>query len=225
MPTTMTPRSGALVSALVAVLLASAAAAEPLDAPDRAAAAAAERGRGGAVRRRAARPDDAAAAAAGAKASATNPVAERRASTGWDARLGVDYRRPSFPAADLQPDQLLPGSVQEQSTGVAWANVTAPGLESPLGWDKTSIETRLDPSRGAGQARHHPEPLGAGRERRLGDAAERLFGHAHAAEPGDVGRAELGRPVRRCVSTCCRPTPRSRSAPRSRAARTNGCAA
>ena len=41
--------------------------------------------------------------------------------------------------------------MQEQSTGVAWANVTAPGLESPLGWDKTSIETRLDPAQEQGK--------------------------------------------------------------------------
>jgi hypothetical protein len=152
MPTTMTPRSGAFASALVAVLLASAAAAEPLDAPP--------------DQQPLQQPNEDVAEPfgdepldlttplpplQGGRASATNPVAERRASTGWDARLGVDHRRPSFPAADLQPDQLLPGSVQEQSTGVAWATVTAPGLESPLGWDKTSIETRLDPTEEQGK--------------------------------------------------------------------------
>ena len=150
MPTTMTPRSGALAGALVAVLLASAAAAEPLDAPGE---------------QPPQQPSEDVAEPfgnepldlttplppPGAKASTTNPVGERRASTGWDAKLGVDYRRPSFPAADLQPDQLLADSVQEQSTGVAWANVTAPGLESPLGWDKTSIETRLDPAQEQGK--------------------------------------------------------------------------
>src|SRR5262249_57051087 len=36
--------------------------------------------------------------------------------------------------------------VLNQSTGVAWATITAPGFEAPLGWDKTSIETRVDPS-------------------------------------------------------------------------------
>jgi hypothetical protein len=42
--------------------------------------------------------------------------------------------------------QSLAGAVPDQSTGVAWATVTAPGMEAPLGWDKTSIETRIDPS-------------------------------------------------------------------------------
>ena len=52
--------------------------------------------------------------------------------------MGVDYRRrPAF-----QPGELTAGAIPDQSTGVAWANVTAPGLDSPLGWDKTAIETR-----------------------------------------------------------------------------------
>jgi hypothetical protein len=41
---------------------------------------------------------------------------------------------------------LPAGAVPDQSTGIAWATVTAPGLEAPLGWDETSIETRIDPS-------------------------------------------------------------------------------
>ena len=71
--------------------------------------------------------------------------------SGWDGKVGVDYRRTAIPAADLQPDQLVAGAVPDQSTGVAWANVTAPGLDSPLGWDKTSIETRVDPSQEQGR--------------------------------------------------------------------------
>ena len=109
MPNTLTPRSGALVSALVAVLLASAAAAEPLDAPP--------------DQQPLQQPSEDVAEPfgdepldlttplpplQGARASATNPLAERRASTGWDARLGVDHRRPSFPAADLQPVAVIP---------------------------------------------------------------------------------------------------------------------
>jgi hypothetical protein len=71
--------------------------------------------------------------------------------SGWNGKAGVDYRRPSIPAAELQPDQLVAGAIPDQSTGVAWANVTAPGLDSPLGWDKTSIETRVDPSQEQGR--------------------------------------------------------------------------
>ena len=58
----------------------------------------------------------------------------------------VDYSKPAIPAVTFQPEQLLAGAVPDQSNGVAWATITAPGLESPLGWDKTSIETRVDPA-------------------------------------------------------------------------------
>jgi hypothetical protein len=75
----------------------------------------------------------------------------RPSASGWDGKAGIDYRKPSIPAADLQPDQLVAGAIPDQSTGVAWANVTAPGLDSPLGWDKTSVETRLDPSQEQGK--------------------------------------------------------------------------
>lgn len=149
MPTTMTPRSGAFAGALVAILLASAATAEPLDAPGEQPPQ--QQPSEDVAEPFGDEPLDLTTPLHGATAAAANPVGERRASTGWDARLGVDYRRPSYPAADLQPDQLLADSVQEQSTGVAWANVTTPGLESPLGWDKTSIETRLDPAQEQGK--------------------------------------------------------------------------
>jgi len=46
---------------------------------------------------------------------------------------------------------LLAGAVPDQSSGVAWATITAPGFEAPLGWDKTSIETRVDPSHEQGK--------------------------------------------------------------------------
>ena len=63
----------------------------------------------------------------------------------------IDYSKPSIPAVMFQPEQLLAGAVPDQSTGVAWATVTAPGFEAPLGWDKTSIETRVDPSQEQGK--------------------------------------------------------------------------
>jgi hypothetical protein len=64
----------------------------------------------------------------------------------WSSRMGVDYRKPSIPGADFQPGALAAGAVPDQSSGVAWATMTAPGSELPLGWDSASIETRLDPS-------------------------------------------------------------------------------
>jgi hypothetical protein len=59
----------------------------------------------------------------------------------WSAKVGVDYRAPPIPAAEFRIEQLVAGAVRDQSTGVAWANVSAPGL----GWGKTVIATRVDP--------------------------------------------------------------------------------
>jgi hypothetical protein len=69
----------------------------------------------------------------------------------WQSKAGIDYQKPAIPAVQFQPEQLLAGAVPDQSTGVAWANVNAPGLDMPLGWDKTVIETRLDPSQEQGK--------------------------------------------------------------------------
>ena len=40
----------------------------------------------------------------------------------------------------------MPAQSPDQSAGVAWATVTAPGFGSALGWDQTAIETRVDPA-------------------------------------------------------------------------------
>jgi len=80
------------------------------------------------------------------KHKTVNPFASMPPASDWSSKAGIDYRKPSFPAADLQPGALTAGSVPDQSNGVAWATVTAPGFQFPLGWDQTSIETRVDPS-------------------------------------------------------------------------------
>ena len=63
--------------------------------------------------------------------------------TGWAAKVGVDYLPPPSPVIAARPEQI--GAPQEQSSGVAWASVTAPGLDLPLSFDNASIETRIDP--------------------------------------------------------------------------------
>jgi hypothetical protein len=80
------------------------------------------------------------------KLTPSNPFAHTPPASDWAGKAGIDYSKPAIPAVTFQPDQLLAGAVPDQSTGVAWATVTAPGLQAPLGWDKTSIETRIDPS-------------------------------------------------------------------------------
>src|SRR6516162_6634042 len=85
------------------------------------------------------------------KLKGMTPFADRASALDWNGKAGIDYSKPSIPAVTFQPDQLLAGAVPDQSTGVAWATITAPGFEAPLGWDKTSIETRVDPSHEQGK--------------------------------------------------------------------------
>jgi hypothetical protein len=82
----------------------------------------------------------------GMKHKTVNPFANVPSASDWSSKAGIDYQKPSFPAAEYQPGTLTGGLIPDQSNGVAWATVTAPGLDSPLGWDQTSIETRVDPS-------------------------------------------------------------------------------
>ena len=118
------------------------------------------------------------------KLTPSNPFARMPAASDWAGRVGIDYSKPAIPTVTFQPDQLLAGAVPDQSNGVAWATVTAPGLEAPLGWDQTSIETRIDPSQELKQARHHVEPFRAGWRGYLAHGAERRFGHTAAGERG-----------------------------------------
>jgi hypothetical protein len=62
------------------------------------------------------------------------------APAGWDAKGGLDPRASAFA---VRPDQLLPGVAPDRSSGVAWANVAAPVVETP--WDKASLQARVDP--------------------------------------------------------------------------------
>ena len=114
--------------------------------------------------------------------------------------------------------------MQEQSTGVAWANVTAPGLDSPLGWDKTAIETRLDPAQEQGK-------LGATLSRSvpLGESFAVTLQNGYSvtrAHPDAAASAAQSWATNQALRFNVLPTDTSsRSARRSRAARTNGCGA
>jgi len=59
----------------------------------------------------------------------------------WTSKAGIDNRE-GTPNADVRPGHALLGAMPEQAVGVAWANVTAPGL---MVWDRSAIETRIDP--------------------------------------------------------------------------------
>jgi len=85
------------------------------------------------------------------KLAPIHPSADKAPAAGWSSKVGVDYTKPAIPAVTFQPEQLLAGAVPDQSTGVGWATITAPGLEAPLGWDKAAIDTRVDPSQEQGK--------------------------------------------------------------------------
>ncbi len=68
--------------------------------------------------------------------------------TVWDSKVGLDMTLappPPNAVAPIDPEKLLPGADAQQSGGAAWANVSAPALNTPLGWDKATIDARIDP--------------------------------------------------------------------------------
>jgi hypothetical protein len=66
----------------------------------------------------------------------------------WEARIGADMtvvnQQSTLTTSDLLRQKFAPDAPPSQSTGTAWAAVTAPGVGQI--WDKTAIEARLDPA-------------------------------------------------------------------------------
>ncbi len=63
----------------------------------------------------------------------------------WDTRIGADMtvtRQPTT-MSELLSEKATNGGNEPQSTGTAWAAITAPGVGSI--WDKTAVEARVDP--------------------------------------------------------------------------------
>jgi hypothetical protein len=65
-----------------------------------------------------------------------------------DARVGADMtvvnQRQTLTSSDLLRQKFASDAQPSQSSGTAWAAITAPGLGSI--WDKTAVEARIDPS-------------------------------------------------------------------------------
>ncbi len=63
----------------------------------------------------------------------------------WDARVGADMTVTREPTtmAELVAEKAVNGGVVPQSSGSAWAAITAPGAGSV--WDKIAVEARVDP--------------------------------------------------------------------------------
>jgi hypothetical protein len=64
----------------------------------------------------------------------------------WDTRIGAEMTVAREPAtmAELVAEKAANGGAVPQSSGSAWAAITAPGAGAI--WDKTAIEARVDPA-------------------------------------------------------------------------------
>jgi hypothetical protein len=64
----------------------------------------------------------------------------------WDTRIGADMTVAREPTtmSELVAEKAANGGAVPQSSGTAWAAITAPGAGSI--WDKTAIEARVDPA-------------------------------------------------------------------------------
>jgi hypothetical protein len=64
----------------------------------------------------------------------------------WDTRIGADMTVAREPTtmSELLAEKTVNGGSQPQSSGTAWAAITAPGAGSI--WDKTAVEARVDPA-------------------------------------------------------------------------------
>lgn len=69
---------------------------------------------------------------------------KRALPTEWDSKVGLDLSL-ARPQGAVPPLDALQGG-QTESTGAAWATITAPSLNLPAGWDKATLDARVDPS-------------------------------------------------------------------------------
>ena len=73
----------------------------------------------------------------------------RRLPTEWETKVGTDVNL-AAPSGSAASDNLLRGPAQDRSTGAVWGHLTVPALR-PLGFDKTSVEARLDAGKDEGK--------------------------------------------------------------------------
>jgi hypothetical protein len=106
----------------------------------------------------------------------------------WETDVGADFSLAAPPSSlpgPVNPAALLPGAAADPSAGAAWATLTTPAMESPLGSDRATIDARIDPTQELGRlAVSASKSLTVGRQLALtvqgGYAATDVF----AAAPG-----------------------------------------
>ena len=88
-----------------------------------------------------------AAWSANERANGTSAVSVKQSiSPFWDTRIGADMtvaRQGTMTTSEQLAERLANGGSLPQSSGTAWAAITAPGVASI--WDKTAVEARVDP--------------------------------------------------------------------------------
>ncbi|KRR28336.1 hypothetical protein CQ14_40695 [Bradyrhizobium lablabi] len=81
------------------------------------------------------------------RANGTSAVSVKQSiSPFWDTRIGADMtvaRQGTATTSEQLSEKLANGGSLPQSSGTAWAAITAPGVASI--WDKTAVEARVDP--------------------------------------------------------------------------------
>ena len=73
----------------------------------------------------------------------------RRLPTEWETKVGTDVSLAASESA-VASDSLLRGTAPDRSSGAIWGNLTMSGLR-PLGFDKTSVDARLDAGKDEGR--------------------------------------------------------------------------
>jgi hypothetical protein len=82
------------------------------------------------------------------RSNGTSAVSVRQSiSPFWDTRIGADMtvaREGAATTSEQLSEKLANGGSLPQSSGTAWAAITAPGVASI--WDTTAVEARVDPT-------------------------------------------------------------------------------
>ena len=73
----------------------------------------------------------------------------RRLPTAWETRVGTDVSL-AAPSGTATSDQLLRSGAPHRSSGAIWGSLAMPGVR-PLGFDKTSVDARLDAGKDEGK--------------------------------------------------------------------------
>jgi hypothetical protein len=87
-----------------------------------------------------------------------NPFASMPPASDWSSKAGIDYRKPSFPAADFQPGALTAGSGPDQSRGLGDGDRARISIPARLGPDLDRDAGRSVAA--AEQGRHDVESVG-----------------------------------------------------------------